>query len=232
MLNKYSKKVVSGVISFSILFSGVAVFAQGGSVTGAGSATGESSMKPQPALDPQHVEMKKEVREARTETRKEVGEMRKEKREDIKAMRGEMRKEIRDMHKNASSTMSSTTRREEFKKDSEMKREETKKMVEEKHAQFAEKVKTIKDEKKKVSVEKLNENLIKINADSIAHFTEVLNKQDSIALEISSRISKVESGGASTTVSVSTVKTDLALAHAAIVAARASVVAQTARVYS
>ncbi len=185
MKNTYIKEVVSGVISFSVLLSGVSVFAQTGTTT------------PQPTL----------YRE-----------------------RAEAREEMRDIRRDARTEMES--RREQFRKDTEMKREEVKKQMETKRTQFAEKVKTIKDEKKRVSVERLNENLAKINTKSIEHFTEVLDKQDEIAANISSRIAKLESEGASTTVPVATLKADLLTAQNAISVARGAVLVQTTKSYT
>ncbi len=143
-------------------------------------------------------------------------------------MKAEMRVEVKEVRMNASST-STTTRRDMMN--------EVKTMREEKRAEFAEKVKTIKDARKKATVERLNENLQKINEKTTEHFTTVLDKQDAIAVDIASRIAKIEAAGtasttASTTVSVETMKADLAAAQTAIATARAAVVAQSAKVYS
>lgn len=243
MWNKYSKEIASTAVSLSILLSGVVVHAQAGMPPVDGQGDEQDARPPMVVQgNPQGRAENHGAPRGRAMGRQEGG-----------------RRELRDEGRFASTTLASSTspegmmrdrrgddqdgpedgphgeldaRHAAFQKDVQKMRDGAKKMMEQRQAQFSQGLKKIKNTAKQQSVQSLNANLQKINADSIGRFSDALDRQDSILADIAAHLSEVQSSGASTTVPLATLQADLAAAQTALATARAAVVAQTAKVYS
>ena len=183
--------------------------------------------------------------------RKEAKDANEATRGDVRALREGVRREVKDMRAAATSTrqeMKNTieqqremlkqkmeqakqameTRREEFRKAAEIKKDEAKKKIEENRVKLQEKLKNIKDEKKKTAVEAVDRQLTEINANRMEHFTNVVAQIEKVLQNIISRETKAEVAGKN----VETIKIDITAAQTAIAAARAAIVTQSAKTYA
>lgn len=90
------------------------------------------------------------------------------------------------------------------------------------------KLQNIKDERKKAAVERIDQNLTELNSRMTTHYTNVLDQISEVLKRIVSRTDKAQANG----IDVTSVRTAIANAQAAIDAARAAVTAQVSKVYS
>ena len=128
----------------------------------------------------------------------------------------------------ASSTKEMDSRREEFKQKFDAKKEEVKKKFEEEKVNLSEKLKTIKDEKKKEIVQKISEQFQEINTKRLEHFSKVLGQMEEVLVKVKTRVEKAKDSGADTGV----LNDGITAFETAVASARASIVAQSAKVYS
>ncbi|MBI4085895.1 MAG: hypothetical protein HY433_01465 [Candidatus Liptonbacteria bacterium] len=155
-------------------------------------------------------------------------------REESREIRREIRREnIQDMRQNARERRAELKtqmqeKREEFKKTIEAKREELKNEIEARKEALKIRLKAIKDERKKLAVERIDDGLGKMNARMTAHFTDVLDKLADVLGRIVSRTDKAADGG----LDVSAVRTAVTEAESAIASARSAVAAQAGKAYS
>jgi len=154
-------------------------------------------------------------------------------REEAREIRREIREDIEDMRQNvqerrAELRMQMQEKREEFKKTIEAKREELKNEIEAGKEALKIRLKAIKDERKKLAVERIDDGLVKMNARMTAHFTDVLDKLADVLGRIVSRTDKAADGG----LDVSAVRTAVTEAESAIANARSAVAEQAGKTYS
>ncbi len=128
----------------------------------------------------------------------------------------------------ASSSKDMDARREEFKKQFESKKEEAKKKIEDEKVRLAEKLKTIKDERKKEVIKKISGQFQEINTKKLEHFSNVLKQMEGVLVKIKARAEKATAGGAD----MSALNVKIAAFETAVTTARAAIVAQSAKVYS
>lgn len=128
----------------------------------------------------------------------------------------------------ASSSKDTDVRREEFKKQFDAKKEEVKKKIEDEKIRLTEKLKTIKDERKKEVVKKISGQFQEINTRRLEHFSNVLKQMEEVLAKVKARAEKATTGGADT----SALTAKIAAFETAVTTARAAIVAQSAKVYS
>lgn len=170
--------------------------------------------------------VKAEVQQKREEVRKEVGESKaairnqvSEKKAEVKTLLEQKRTEVKAQ---------AEQKREEFKQTLETKRAEVKTQIEAKKIQLKEQLQKVKDERKQKAVEKINEQMQALNDRRMKHFSEVLGKIEQTLVKISTRADKAEDRG----LDVSSVRTALDAANAAIATSRSAIEAQSAQVYT
>jgi chromosome segregation ATPase len=146
-------------------------------------------------------------------------------RQEIKNTLEQQREMVKQKMEQAKQAME--VRKEEFKKTVEVKKEEAKKKIEENRTKLQEKLKGIKDEKKKQAVEKADKQLADLNTNRLEHFSSVVTQIEKVLQNITSREAKAEAAGKD----VAVVKADVTAAQAAIAAARAAIVTQSAKTY-
>lgn len=168
---------------------------------------------------------RKEVRE---ETREKIREIR----EDIKTTREDTREMIKD--KRVDIKMNFKDAKEDIKMDSKEalekmveRRKEALKKIEQEKKDLKVKLAKVKDTKKREAVERINENIAKLNKEKTDNYTEVLIKISAILLRVEERINKAESVG----LNVTDAKTALADAGKAIEDANTAVNTQAEKVY-
>ncbi|MSU56029.1 MAG: hypothetical protein EXS51_01835 [Candidatus Taylorbacteria bacterium] len=188
-------------------------------------------------------EVRKEVKTVREEARTDAKNIREEAREGVKAIRADESKtseEVREATKGVreearkaleakreATKQAAEAKREEFKKAVETRKEAVKTEIEKKRMALKEKLATVKDEKKKLTVEKVDTQLEAINARQTENFTNLLGKIEDALQNISSRADKAEAKG----LLVTDVRTAITSAQTAITTAREAVAIQSAKAY-
>lgn len=154
------------------------------------------------------------------------------KKEEFKDNKEGLKKEFevqKEQQKNKIEAMIETVKnqREEYKKEFELKREEVKTKVEEMRIKFKEDLSKIKDEKKKLSSEKILDIIQDLNERLTSNLSEKIDKIENVLVSIESRISKAEEKG----LDVTKAKAEAEKAKTAIETARKAVSAQSGKVY-
>lgn len=171
-------------------------------------------------------ELRGGIKESREKARGEIKEARTNARQEIKEIGEKARLEFQQKREEAKRAMEQ--KREEFKNAMESKKTEAKAAFEKKHEELKAKLAKIKDEKKKTAVEKINNEIARINENRTNHFSENLNKLEKVLTNIGLRADKAAANG----VDVSTVKTAIDSANAAIAESRTAISAQAGKIYS
>ena len=164
-------------------------------------------------------DVRKETQQQIKDTRQEVKDTKQGARqaalEQIKQRRDELKSKINNV---ASSTKAAIAQ----------KREALKTKIDERKAQLKEGLKLLKDERKKKIVERIDEQLRKLNERMTDHFLDVLTKLEKVLANISSRADKAAEAGKD----VTAVRAAVTSAQAAIDAARATVQTQAGKLYN
>lgn len=197
--------------------------------------------KPTPAIRTEvrdlRQNVKNEIKDTRQNARQEIKDTRRAVKSEIKDLRQNLKAEVNNLRETARGTTAEKRdevkalmekRREEFKQKVEMKREEVKQKVAAKREDLKKKLEKIKDERKKQLVMRLDEQLDKINANRVGHFTENLDKVQKVLNNVSSRADKALAKG----LNVTTVKTAILKAEAAINASKTAIEAQAGKTYA
>lgn len=195
------------IITLAILLSAPQVFAQEAVNPAAGQPVRKQMVQ-------DSVSARQDMRNVATSTREEIRNMFEKQREAMRQKLEQSKKEAQD-------------RREEFKKAVEEKRAEAKKRIEENRARLQDKLKSIRDEKKKAAVQTIDKRFEEINANRLGHFSNVLDQIEKVMQNVESRTAKAGIVGKN----VSAVNADIVAVKAAISAARAAIVTQSAKTY-
>ena len=107
-------------------------------------------------------------------------------------------------------------------------REDLKNRIEVKRTELKNDLRSIKDERKKKTTEKIDKSLDAMNERMTNHFIDVLDKLEDVLVRIDERTDRA----ASKSIDVSSVRTAIEKADKAIDDARAAVVAQAAKIYT
>ncbi len=179
-------------------------------------------------LEASRKEKQGEIKDIRQKALKDAQESREGFRDDVKAIRQnvlastsvimvtpEMRKEIEE-------------RREEFKNKLEEQKDVMKAKIEAEKLRLSEKLKTIKDERKKQTVQKVNTEIQALNTRKLEHYSNVLNQIEEVLKKVGTRVDNASARG----LDVGTVRTNMIAVETAISAARAAIVTQSAKVYT
>jgi hypothetical protein len=184
-------------------------------------------------------EVKREAEAVRKETRKDIKEIRGEARQEIDEAREGLRDDVKTIRQNvfASTTMGIVTpemkraieeRREEFKHQLEEKKDEVKTKIETEKLRLNEKLKSIKDERKKQTVQKVNTEIQALNARKLEHYSNVLNQIEEVLKKVGTRVDNASARG----LEVGTMRTNMTAVETAITTARTAIIAQSAKVYT
>lgn len=130
--------------------------------------------------------------------------------------------------KRAQMKESTKQKREEFKKTIEAKRETLKGGTKAKGEDLKKRLTGVKDEKKRQSIEKIDQRLGALNEKMLNHFSAILEKLEEVLEKISSRADKAEAHG----MNVSPVRDSINEARTEIAAARTAIVGQTGKTYT
>lgn len=180
-----------------------------------GQATGKRQYAPVKIIKEVGREVRAEVKDVRADVRTEIKDLRSATKEEMEAMRARARGEL-------------DAKREALKKEVEAKRETLKTQVETKREQLKERLKVVRDEKKKETVEKLDRRLDEINQNRTDHYLNVLEKLNEAVERIVSRTDKAAARG----LDVTSVRTAIDAAKAAIASAEAVAKAQAGKTYT
>lgn len=150
-----------------------------------------------------------------TDNTNQIQALKAEKSEEIKLKREELKVKIENKAK-------------EVKDAIEANKEKLKKVAEQRKTQLQQKLKNIKDVKKKQAVENVNDKILELNDRTTNHFLDVLTKLERALNNISSRIEKAEASG----LAVSSAKTAIVDAQKAIDESKQAVKVQAEKIYS
>lgn len=184
-------------------------------------------------------EAKREIEEARKETRGEIKDLRQKALKEAHEAREGLRDDVKALRQNVLASTSAgmvapemkkiiEERREEFKQQLEVRKEDMKKKLEAEKVRLNEKLKTIKDERKKQTVQKVNGELQALNARKLEHYSNVLNQIEEVLKKVGTRVDNAAARG----LEVGTVRTNMTAVETAIAQARAAIVTQSAKVYT
>lgn len=224
------------LLSVAMLAVAVPAYAQVGANVGV-RAEGEVKVMPvRPVVAP----IRKEIREVK----QEINDDRRENRAEIKEIRDEARGEIKDMRDDARAGALEDRKvmmekqaemRAEFKKSNEERqvkmlevRAEMKIKADERKLELKEKLKVVKDEKKKTIVEGLDTKISALNVKLTEKIGEQLTKMSDLVIRLSERADKAKTEG----LVVAQFETDIVLAKTAIATAQTAVTAQASKVYA
>lgn len=163
-----------------------------------------------------------DLKKEREMSRDQLSNQKNELKADFKTKIGERKIEVSTM------IQSIKDQRIEFKKEFEVRKEETKIKVEEMRAKFKENLGKIKDEKKKLSSEKIFEIIHGLNTKLTNNLSEKVDKIENVLVSIESRINKAEEKG----LDVIKAKAEAEKAKIAIKTAREAVSTQAGKIYS
>ncbi len=200
------------IITLAMFLTTAQAFAQEGDYSRATST---------PEGRPERRQIMQDAVRAREEIRNEATSSREEMRNAYEQQREAIRQRMEQARKDTEAL------RESFRKNMEMKREDAKKQIEANRALLQQKLKNIKDERKKETVQTIDKRFEEINTDRLDHFSNVLDQIEKVMQNVESRTAKVASTGAN----VSLVNADIAAVKTAIVAARAAIVTQSGKTY-
>ncbi|MBI2515256.1 hypothetical protein HYV91_03735 [Candidatus Wolfebacteria bacterium] len=195
-----------------------------------------SGVKAQVSPTPRQ-DVRKEVRDIRQDTRKEAQDLRQNTRQEVKDVRQNMRQETGQMKREAVEAV--RVKRQETQQLIQVKREEFRKKVDEKKVELRQKVEVkrqelkdrlvkIKDEKKKQAVLRIDQGLDALNEKQLNHFSQVLEKLETVLTNISSRADKAEANG----INVAPVRLALEQARNQISLSRSAIEAQSGKTYA
>lgn len=119
-------------------------------------------------------------------------------------------------------------RKSEFEDRITAEREELRNRIEAKREELKTKLANVKNEAKKQAVEKIDKSMDALNDRMVEHFTKVLNQIEEVLKRIGDRADKTQERG----LDVSTVRTAISEAVAAIKSARTAIEVQAAKTYS
>lgn len=184
-------------------------------------------------------EVKREIESIRKESQKEVKDIRGKALKEAQEAREGLHDEVKTIRQNV---LSSTTvfmvtpemkrnieeRREEFKHQLEGKKEDVKKKIETEKLRLSEKLKSIKDERKKQTVQKVNAEIQALNVRKLEHYSSVLNQIEEVLKKVGTRVDNASVRG----LEVGAVRTNMTAVETAIAAARTAIVAQSTKVYT
>ena len=179
-----------------------------------------------PALVEGANNIRQDIRETRQEVRKNVQDAKQEVKQNVQEKKQEVKQNVEEKRKELKAQVE--VKREEFKKAVETKREELKTKIDAEREALKAKLQSVKDERKKQAVTRIGEEVNKLNARTVEHFTGVLDKLAEVLGRISSRTDK----GAERGLDVAAVRTAIASADTAIASARAAVTAQAGKTYA
>lgn len=157
---------------------------------------------------------KQELREVRDEARQKLVEVRQSSVEKIKAAREEAREAIK-------------VRAEEFRQKMETAREELKNRIAAQKEELKKKMQAIKDNRKKEIVERVYDNVNKLNDNLTERFAEKLNQIEKVLQKVKDRTATAKSNGRD----VTAVESVIVEAEGAIASARTAVEAQAGKTY-
>jgi len=187
-------------------------------------------------VTPRPAEVRKELRDnalkARQDVRDSAIEVREGVREQVKENRAEaveVRKEAVDALKvkREATAAQVKTAREKFRTTIEVKRKEVQEKIKTEREALKVKLQSIKDERKKAAVERIDTRLGEINANRMNELTKALDKIEGVLRRVSDRADRAVDKG----IDVAAVKTAVTQADTAIASARSAVTAQTGKTY-
>lgn len=143
----------------------------------------------------------------------------------IDAARDQFKSQVKDLRQ-ASTTPAQT--KEQLQNAIGAKREALKTLIDAQKADLKTKLQTIKDARKRQVVEKINEEIQNLNTRRTDHYSDVLNKLSAAVGRIGTRADNAAGRG----LDVSSVRTDLDAAKAAIKAAQDAILVQAGKVYT
>ncbi len=179
----------------------------------------------------------KKADEARELLKQNTGNLRGVAKEEIEVLRENLKVEAQKLRDGVTSTSSVfkkevrdqiKDKRENLRDAISQKREELKEKVETERAELKAKLAKIRDERKKSVVEKIDNEIKKLNERMVDHFADVVSKLQKTLDRITERMDRAASRG----LDVSTVKTALSEADNAIAAAEAAIKDQAAKTYT
>lgn len=138
----------------------------------------------------------------------------------------ELKTQIRELKQEYSERLKQT--REEFQNKIQAIKEELKTKLEDAKNKLQVKLEKIKDRKKADSVQKINDQLQKLNERWTDHFTDVLGHLSDVLMKISTRTDKLSASG----INVVSVVNAMNTASSTIASARTAVATQAAKVYT
>ncbi|GEM_PF-2668702 len=160
------------------------------------------------------------------EYRNGLKQVREQAQSEVKDIRTEAKQAVQNLEEGARKAIEE--KRDAFQKELEVKRVEVKDKVEKAKTDLKERLSKIKDERKKQVVERIANQINELNARSMNHFSDVLDKLANVLGRISSRADK----GAVRGLDVSSVRTAISASQTAISTARDAVKAQLGKTYS
>lgn len=117
--------------------------------------------------------------------------------------------------------------REDFRKEIEARRESMKTTIQARREELKKKLQTIKDERKRVAVERIDQNIADLNSRATVHYASVIDQIDKVLARIISRTDTAQSNGKD----VAAARAEITKSQNAISAARSAVAAQALKVY-
>ncbi|MEK7465762.1 MAG: hypothetical protein AAB631_03245 [Patescibacteria group bacterium] len=174
-------------------------------------------------------DVKRDLNEARKEGVQNLREEIKNTREDAKKAFEAKREEMKQVFEAKREEMKKAfeVKREEFKFKMETVREEAKKKIENAREKLKEKVRELRDTRREEVVNRVDENLGKLNTRWTDHFLDVLDQVGEVLVRIKARTDDVASRG----INVADVRTAITVADTAIQNAQAAVKAQSGKTY-
>ena len=156
---------------------------------------------------------------------KPMQDVREKAREEIRTLKDTLQTQV----KTAQDALRSDAmqKREEFRKMVDAKRDELKTKIDAERAALKDKLAKIRDERKKAAVERIAEEINRLNDNRVEHYLAVVEKLEKVLDNIVSRTDKAAGRG----LDVAAVRTAIEAAKTAIAAAKTAIQAQSAKTY-
>ncbi len=173
-------------------------------------------INPSPATSPERSKtedkLRQDLKNKQDKLKSEAEETRKRLKKEAEAKREDLKK-----------------RKEEFDRAIKIKKEKVKEEIETERESLKIRLEKIKDERKKESVEKIDQRIDALNEKMMRHFSSVLNKLEDMLIKITERADRasVERG-----LDVSSVRSSIDNAHVVIASARSAIESQLGKTYA
>jgi hypothetical protein len=166
------------------------------------------------------------IKESRDRNKEEIQKVREDFRENLKEKRASTTLIIKEKRENIVKAVQE--KREIFRDEIMSLRKESKIQIDEKKAEFKDRLKTIKDENKKLKIENISNNISDLSIKFTANSTKIVDKLETVLLTIESRTDKASLSG----LGVDNVRSLIVSADTAIADARVALTNQIGKVYT